>query len=91
MNSIWSFTCPDGYFAGIMIAQSIDEVRRRAWDLHGAMDAHVIRDGRITSEIDPKKFGIRRAMYIESLNDYNVIDLGAEYIGADGEGNLYIE
>lgn len=92
MHSIWSFTCPnDGYFAGIVIAQSADEARQRAWELHGAMDAHVIRDGVVTSEIDPKKFGARRTDCVESSDDYQVDDLGTEYVGADGEGNIEIK
>lgn len=88
--SIWSFRCDDGYFAGIMIAQTADEVRKRAWELHGKEDAYVIHDGEITDMLDPDLIGTRRSRYVESPLDYEVVNLGDEYIGSDGRGHIEI-
>lgn len=83
--SIWLARSPeDGYFAAVLIAPGGDEAaaRARAWEL--------FTDGR-RDRIDPGTGRPQWELYHTDPSGLDLRELGAEWVGADGEGNLEVE
>lgn len=81
--SIWAFRSPrDGYFAGVLLAATEAEARTAAFQLHDDVP-----------EFGGDEAG-RRTRYGHTDptgSDYDVVELGASYVGADGEGHLEVD
>lgn len=76
----------DGYFAGIVLAETEEQAREMAW-------SHFIVSRPNETDADEQAEGIKYEWqrYHMDKSELDVAPLGDSYFGADGEGHLEIE